>query len=101
MATPPRLRWFQFSLRGLLIATFWAAVFCSALALLMRLLDHELFQENEDYAYITIGLVLFVSLSASVGGLFGRARWGAAAGIVLFLLYVGWMAFAINTWAGL
>jgi hypothetical protein len=95
----PRPRWFQFTTRGILVATFWVAVFSSGLGLFNRLWKHELVAlESEDSAYLVIGCLLFVSIPAAIGGLFGRALWGAGAGIILYLLYVGWIMFALNTW---
>ena len=87
MPTAPRRRWFQVSLSGMLVATFWSAAFCSGLVLFKRVGQHELVAlENERAAYFVIALLLNVSPLAAIGGLFGRARWGAAIGIALTVL---------------
>ena len=95
-------RQFQFTTHGILVATFWAALFSSGLVAYDRLCKHELVPlESEVLAYILVGCMLFVSFPAAIGGLFGRALRGAIIGIILFMLYVGWIAFAICTWGGI
>lgn len=98
---PAKRRWFQFTTRGILVSTFWAAVFNCGLVLFNRLWRHELVAlESEESAYLVVGCLLFVSIPAAIGGLFARALWGAAVGFILYVLYVGWILFALNTWGG-
>jgi len=81
------------------VGTFWASAFCGGLVVFNRLWRHELVAfESEDRAYLFIGWLLFVSIPAAIGGFFGRAFWGAAVGTILYVLYVGWILFALNTW---
>ncbi len=98
---PNKPRWFQFKLRNMFVATFWAAIFCCGFVMFNRLWYHELVApDSEELAYLFVGCLLFVSPPAAIGGLFGRAWWGVAVGVILYLLYVGWIAFALNMWGG-
>ena len=102
-APATRRRWFQFGSRELLVATFWAAVFCSALVALNRLWYHEFeILESEELGYVVVEGVLFASLSAAIGSLFGRAWSGAAGGLILYALWcvvmVAWQMYALKTW---
>ena len=103
MSDGPRLqpRWFQFTIRGMFVAVFWAAVFSGSFVLFKRLSSHVLVApENEGSAYLILGCLLFTSIPAAVGSLFRRAMWGAVFGLVAYALYVAWILFAINTWGG-
>ncbi len=96
------LRWFQFTTRRTMVATLWAAVFSVGMLFMRLLWFHQLVaHEHEGAAYLLIGGLLFISIPAAIGGLFGRATWGAIVGVVVFLLYIGWLAFALNTWYGI
>jgi len=99
MSEGPQRR--QIKLRSISLATFWALTFCCGLALHSRLNKHELVaMESETQAYLVLGAVLFVSLPAAIGSLLGRALRGALIGFALFVLFVGWIVFALNNWGG-
>ena len=94
---PTRRPWLQFSTRGVFVATFWAAVFSYGLIKYNRLYNHELvWLESEELAYLAIGLVLFVSPLAAVGGLFGHAAVGALIGFGLYCAYVACVLVVIS-----
>jgi hypothetical protein len=95
-------RWYQITMRGIFVATFFAALFCFGLIIFGKLWKHELvLLESETTAYFVIGCLLFASLPAAIGGLFGRALWGIAVGIVAFGLYVAWIFIAIGLAGGI
>ncbi len=101
MSEAPKRRSFQFTTRGILVATFWVAVFCLSLMLFRRLLQHELAAiESVVLANLAVGCLLFVSIPAAIGGLFGRALWGAAVGIVLYGMCIELMLFVLYNWGG-
>ena len=93
MTPAPKRRWFQFSLRGIFVATFWSAVFATAVVLYRQ-------PGIEFLAYLFVGCLMFVSIPAAVGGLFGRALSGAAVGIILYALSVGWILLSVVIWGG-
>jgi hypothetical protein len=96
---PPKRPWVQFGTRGIFVAITWFAVFAFNFVLFKRLWRHELVApESEGLAYLVVGSVLFVSLPAAIGGLFGRTLTGAVAGLVLFTLIIGWVLFTVSMW---
>jgi len=96
MSKAPQRRWFQFTTRGVFMATFWMAVFFGDLLLFNRLWNHELVaHESEEFAYLIIGCLLFVSIPAAIGGLFGRWGAGALIGLGLFCAYVAYVLIVI------
>ncbi len=91
--------WFQFTTRGIFVATFSSAVFAMAVVLYGRLWYRELVAFDIEFlAYLFVACLMFVSIPAAIGGLFGRALSGAALGIILYALSVGWILLAVVIW---
>jgi hypothetical protein len=94
MTEAPERRWFQFTIRGMLLATVWAAVFCGAL----RLYNFETLATLplNLWALVVFGLIFLVCISppAAVAVLFGRTWWGVLVGVIVCALYIGWELFA-------
>ena len=75
MTPAPKRRWLQFSLRWLLLEVVWIALALGAWVLL-------------SHASPATGLAVpviafYTACGAAIGGLIGRAGWGAAIGAIL------------------
>ena len=98
----PRLnrRRSQFTTRGIFVATFWVAVFCFSLVFWRRF-EVSAFDPGGSTSLKVLvclaGVLIFVSIPVAICGLFRRALWGAAVGMVLLALYIGWISYQINT----
>jgi hypothetical protein len=94
-----RRRRFQLTTRGILVAAFCMALFCGGLILANRLSTHELVgHDSEVWAGFCIYGLLFISLPAAIGGLFGRAIWAVAVGGALYLMYLLAVVCLINAY---
>ncbi|MCE9552703.1 MAG: hypothetical protein K8T91_04905 [Planctomycetes bacterium] len=88
--TPPR---FQFTIRGLLWATFWAAVALAAFTSAGPL--RAAAEKNGDATYILCQAVAVCGAAVSLSTLFNRARQGIMASLVI----MGMMAIiALGGW---
>jgi len=93
MTPAPKRRWIQFTTRGIFGATFWVAVFCFSLVFWRRFEVPAFNPGGSTYLKVLAclaGVLIFGSIPVAIGGLFRRALWGVAIGIVLMILYVGW-----------
>lgn len=80
---------FRFSLRGLLLATFFAAVSCAAWVMSL--------QDDTSIPVYCMQLGLhYVSIAVAIGALFGDAWWGFLIGISAYLFCIGLWLFMLN-----
>ena len=99
MSEGQRRHWFQFTLRDIIMAMFWWGTFCGGMVLFRGLWRHELVSlETETPAYVVVGGLLFISLPAAAGSLFGHWWLGVLLGLAAFTLYAAYclIAIAIN-----
>jgi len=83
---------FQFTIWRVLVATFWMGLCFGAWA-------YEP-PKSSDLVYLSVLSFRFTPIPAAIGALFGRALWGAAIGIGLYVLYVAWIVLALSIWGG-
>jgi hypothetical protein len=94
------MRHFQFTIRGLLWATFWATVSFAAWAAfadMMRRARLEMLERaNYEGIGILFGLIGLTTPFIAIGALFGRAKLGFAVGVptavIVFAIYMIRMA---------
>jgi hypothetical protein len=73
----------QFTLRGLLVATFWAAL-CVLCATLLRDAD---WRAAKWWVYL-VGYTGIVSLPTAIGALFGRPARGMIVGLLIVIVMI-------------
>jgi hypothetical protein len=76
------VRRFQFSTRNALIATFWTAVFCAALAR-----GGDYFDSSSEYVRLVLVFLMLCPPAAAVGAACGHPSIGFLCGVASTLAY--------------
>lgn len=51
-------------------------------------------------AYFVLFGFRFIPIPAAIGALCGRAIWGALLGLVVYLVWIGWVYIGLSLWGG-